>query len=119
MLKIIKKENIIQDGVIDAQVKGKLIKFYFKCNYPNVLIQIENQDNEIIWGGFLDLPILNIYPRKIIDIVQKTKLEHFYLFPNHTDKTNLFIRITGLEEGQSIDMIKVLYEDTNIINSTQ
>ena len=119
MLKIIKKENIIQDGVIDTQIKGKLIKFFFKCNYPNVLIQIENQDNEIIWSGFLDQPILNIYPRKIIEILDKTKLEHFYLFPNHNDLNNIFVKITGLEEGQKIDMIKVLYEDTNIINSTQ
>jgi len=117
MLKIIKKENIIEDGVISTQVKGKLIKFNFRCKYPNVMLRIENQDNEVLWQGSLDQEKLNIYPRKTIEILDTTKLENFYLFPDNVDGNNLFIRITGLEEGQRIDLIKVLYDDMGLSNT--
>ena len=118
MLKIIKIPNIIQNGSIKAQVKGKLLKLYFYNKYPEVNIQVENQDHEVIWQGFLDKEHFNIYPRKQIDILGQTKIEHFYLFPNTLDESNLFIRITGLKEGQKIEMIKVLYDDIQVIKTT-
>jgi len=114
MLKIIKKDNIIQDGDISAQIKGKLIKFYFYNKYPAVMVQIENNDHEVIWQGNLDQEHMNIYPRKLISILDDTKIENYYLYPDSEDVNNLFIRITGLQEGQSINQIKVLYEDTQV-----
>lgn len=118
MLKIIKSENIKENTKISAYVKGKLIKCYFHCLYPNVNIQIENQDHEIILVWDLDQEHFNIYPRKTISLYGETKIEHFYLFPNNRDTNNIFIRILGLEEGQNINMIKILYEDLDLIKTT-
>lgn len=117
MLKILKKENIIEDGVIQANIKGKLIKLYFNNKIPGVIIQLENQDHEIIWVGELNQEHLNIYPRKIIEILDETRMENYYLFPNNLDTNNIFMRITGIKEGESINMIKILYEDMQSTNT--
>ena len=118
MLKIIKKENITQNGKISTQIKGKIIKFYFYNENPNVMLQIETEDKEVLFQGSLDQKHMNIYPRKSIQILDINILEHYYMFPNDLESNNLFIRITGLEEGQKINMVKVLYDDKQQIKVT-
>lgn len=118
MLRIIKKENIIENGMIQGNIQGELIKLYFYCKYPNVLVQVETQDREVIWQGNLNQEHLNIYPRKMINILDETKIEKYHLLPDSLDQNNLFIRITGLNEGERIDKMKVLYEYDQIIHTS-
>ncbi len=114
-----KEENIIINKTLPGKLRGKIIKLYFKCKYPNVLVQVENIDHEVIWQGHLDQENKNVYPRKVIEIFDKTELEYFYMHPNTNDTNNLFIEITGLQEGQNIEMLKIVYDDKETVKVIQ
>ena len=120
MLKIIKKEKLIQDGVMSTKVYGKLIKVYVRVEnpLPDVILKIFNQDSEIIAQLPIEQNVINLYPIKESVKGDSKLVDNYYLHPNDNESSNLFIQVIGLKEGQKIDMIKVLYDDTQHIKTS-
>jgi len=115
MIKLIKEDNITSNIEKFVRCEGMILKINIKSKIPlpNVVVQIENEDNEILFMGMLENKNMNIYP--IHEIVQGDiyKVDKFYSFGD------IGLKVSGLEEGQVIDSIKLFYEYTQIIMVSQ
>lgn len=116
MLRIIEEPNITQNIKQKiTRLEGKVLKVNIKSQtaLPEVFVQIETEDNEILFSGFIENKNMNIPTIHEMIIGDSSKVDYFYSLGN------IYLKVTGLKEGEKIDCIKILYEYTQIIRNSE
>lgn len=105
----------MQDGIHSGVIEGKILKVTTKTKteLPDVFIQIETEDNEILFAGFLTQKVINVYPIHETIKGDISKTDYYY------SMGNIHVRIVGMKEGDKIEEIKVLYEYEQIVRVSE
>lgn len=139
MLKKKRELNILNNKVFGWNIHGEIKKIHIKCNNVPVSARLEvfSEEGEKIHDNIISKSIENIYPKNIISetievpgvinyievkkenglsyieevptppvfLEQEVSVEDFYVVGN------VAFKVTGLQEGEKIDDIRLVYKE--------